>query len=248
MANYTYAQLEGLWINAGGSAALAPLMAAIAEAESGGNPGAVNATDNNGTQTSWGLWQVSNGTHAQPVPNILDPSVNAQQAVAKYNSQGLTAWGTYDSGAYKAFMSAGTTPQTSGLPATAAATTATTASYSVTCLFGFPGVSLPLFGDVGSFCMFSRSEARGLIGGLCLGAAGIIAMAAAVILAASAFEHSGAASAVGSAAEKVAPAAYLARSVTPAARRERSLAGRESTVKQKERVTRLERREKKAGS
>lgn len=247
MTTYTYAQLEGLWISAGGSTATAPVAAAIAEAESGGNPGAVNATDNNGTQTSWGLWQISNGTHAQPAPNILDPVVNAQQAVGKYQASGWQPWGTYTSGAYKAYLSSKTTPQMTGLPVTSAATTAATASYATTCLFGFPGVSLPLFGDVGSFCMFSRSEARGLIGGLCLGAAGVIALAAAVILAASAFEHSGAASAVGSAAEKVAPAAYLARSVTPAARRERSLAGRESTVKQKERVTRLEKREKKAG-
>ena len=248
MADYTYAQLEGLWINAGGSQSLAPLMAAIAEAESGGNPSAVNATDNNGTQTSWGLWQVSNGTHSPPAANILDPNVNAQQAAAKYQSQGLGAWGTYTSGAYRAFMSNATTPATTGLPAsggTAAATTAT--SYAADCLVGFPGVSLPLVGDVGSFCLFSRSEARGMIGGLCLGVAGIIGLAAMVILAASAFEHSGAASAVGSAAEKVAPAAILARSVTPAARQERSLSQRETTVGKKERVTRLEKREKKAG-
>jgi Lysozyme like domain len=248
VAVYTYAQLEGLWINAGGSTATAPIAAAIAEAESAGNSGAVNATDNNGTQTSWGLWQISNGTHSQPAPNILDPGVNAQQAVAKYQASGWQPWGTYTSGAYKAFLSGSTTPQTAGLPATAAATSSATASYSVTCLFGFPGVSLPLVGDVGSFCMFSRSEARALIGGLVLGAAGVIGLAAVVILAASAFEHSGAASAVGSAAEKVAPAALLARSVTPAARTERQLAGREATVGKKERVTRLEKREKKAGS
>ena len=113
MADYTYAQLEGLWINAGGSQSLAPLMAAIAEAESGGNPSAVNAVDNNGTQTSWGLWQVSNGTHSPPAANILDPNVNAQQAVAKYQSQGLGAWGTYTSGAYRAFMSNATTTDNS---------------------------------------------------------------------------------------------------------------------------------------
>ena len=55
MADYTYGQLETLWTNAGGSKALAPLMAAIALAESGGNPGALNLTDNGGTQTSVGL-------------------------------------------------------------------------------------------------------------------------------------------------------------------------------------------------
>lgn len=237
MTTYTYAQLEGLWISNGGSASLAPLMAAIAEAESGGNPASVNATDNNGTQTSWGLWQLSNGTHAMPVANILDPNVNAQQAVAKLQDQGLTAWGTYDSGAYKAFMSGSTTPSTAGLTGTGATLTAATSSASGSACV----LSIPLAG-----CILQKSAARALIGGLCLGAAGVLGLAAAVILAASAFEHSGAAAAVGSAAEKVAPAAYLARSVTPAARQERQLTRREATVGQRERVTRLEKREKKA--
>jgi len=114
MAAYTYGQLETLWIQAGGSKALAPLMAAIALAESGGNPAANNYTDNGGTQTSWGLWQVSNGTHSPPVANINDPLVNAKAAVAKYQSQGLSAWGTYDSGAYKQYYQ-GNTPA-SALP------------------------------------------------------------------------------------------------------------------------------------
>ncbi len=107
---YTFAQLEGLWIQAGGSRALAPIMAAIALAESSGNPNAKNATDNGGRQTSWGLWQISDGTHNEPAPNILDPLVNAQQAVKKYQSQGLNAWGTYSSGAYEKYMQQGVTP------------------------------------------------------------------------------------------------------------------------------------------
>jgi hypothetical protein len=114
VAAYTYGQLETLWTDAGGSKALAPLMAAIALAESGGNPEATNPTDNGGTQTSWGLWQISNGTHGQPVAGILSPSVNAQQAVAKYKSQGLGAWGTYTSGAYRQYYQGGTPP--SALP------------------------------------------------------------------------------------------------------------------------------------
>lgn len=115
--SYTFAQLEGLWINNGGSASLAPLMAAIALAESSGNPNAENKTDNGGRQTSWGLWQLSDGTHNQPVPNILDPNVNAAQAVKKYKSQGLTAWGTYTSGAYRHYMQSGVSPDTTSVPA-----------------------------------------------------------------------------------------------------------------------------------
>jgi hypothetical protein len=107
---FSYGQLEQLWIQAGGPKAMAPLMAAIALAESGGNPSANNYTDNGGTQTSWGLWQISNGTHSEPVPNIDNPLVNAQQAVAKYNGQGLSAWGTYDSGAYQQFYQGGVPP------------------------------------------------------------------------------------------------------------------------------------------
>ena len=105
MADYTFSQLEGLWIQAGGSRALAPLMAAIALAESSGNPQAENRTDNGGTQTSWGLWQISDGTHSEPVPGILNPETNAKAAVAKYRSQGLGAWGTYTSGAYRQYLS-----------------------------------------------------------------------------------------------------------------------------------------------
>lgn len=107
MANYSYSQLEALWIQAGGPQAVAPLMAAIALAESSGNPDNNNYNDSNGsggTQTSWGLWQISNGTHDAPVANIDSPLVNAQQAVAKYETQGLSAWGTYTSGAYKQYF------------------------------------------------------------------------------------------------------------------------------------------------
>jgi hypothetical protein len=165
MTVLTYAQLEGAWVQGGGSAALAPLMAAIAEAESGGNPNATNPTDNNGTQTSWGLWQISNGTHTAPSPNWNDPVTNAQLAVQKLSSQGLGAWGTYTSGAYKAFLAPGTTPNTTGLAvgSTTTAADATGASYdATTCLVGVNAV-------VVNMCILSRTEARALIAGLMLG-------------------------------------------------------------------------------
>lgn len=109
----TYSQLEQVWIQAGGSKALAPLMAAIALAESGGYAGATNPTDNGGTQTSWGLWQISNGTHSSPAPAGTDPYnplENARLAVQKYNSQGLGAWGTYTSGAYRQYYQSNVPP------------------------------------------------------------------------------------------------------------------------------------------
>lgn len=110
----SYAQLEQLWDNAGGPPSLAPTMAAIAEAESSGNPDAQNDTDNGGTQSSFGLWQISTGTHTPPASNWNDPAENAALAVQKYLSQGLSAWGTYDSGAYQQYLNgANTAPASS---------------------------------------------------------------------------------------------------------------------------------------
>jgi hypothetical protein len=81
--------VESLWINAGGPSSLAVLMAEIAGAESSRNPAAPYG----------GLWQIQGG---QPVPgNISDPVINAENAVAKYKSQGLSAWTTYTSGLYR---------------------------------------------------------------------------------------------------------------------------------------------------
>jgi hypothetical protein len=101
----TYPQLEALWQQAGGDPGVAPTAAAIALAESSGNPGAENPTDNNGQQTSWGLWQISDGTH-NPFNDWSDPLTNAQAAVGKYVSAGnaFTPWGAYDSGAYRSYL------------------------------------------------------------------------------------------------------------------------------------------------
>ena len=104
----SFAQLEGLWIQAGGPKLVAPVAAAIALAESGGRPDALNPTDNGGTQSSFGLWQISNGTHAPPSPNWADPLTNARLAVAKYTAAGgWSPWGTYASGAYRQFLPSG---------------------------------------------------------------------------------------------------------------------------------------------
>ena len=93
-----YSQLEGLWKQAGGPASMAGLMAAIAEAESGGRSTAQNPSG------ASGLWQIL----GVPFPgNVFDPLTNARMAVAKWRSQGLGAWATYTSGAYKQFLHGG---------------------------------------------------------------------------------------------------------------------------------------------
>jgi hypothetical protein len=126
---YNLSQLETIWQQAAAgtkyaSKAWGLLMGAIALAESSGRPDAVNPNDNNGTQSSYGLWQISNGTHNPPSTNWADPITNAHLAIGKLNSQGLGAWGTYTSGAYRKYLSGtgvstGTLPTTGGQPASA---------------------------------------------------------------------------------------------------------------------------------
>jgi len=120
MANLSFSQLEGLWIQAGGPKVLAPVAAAIALAESSGNPQALNPTDNGGTQSSFGLWQISNGTHSPPSASWADPLTNAKLAVAKYKGAGnsFSPWGTYDSGAYKHFLPSSYVAPSSAPPGT----------------------------------------------------------------------------------------------------------------------------------
>lgn len=91
----SYAQLEGLWDQAGGPQDMAPLMAAIAEAESAGNPNAHNPSG------ASGLWQILGLPFSG---NVYNPLANAKMAVAKYKSQGLGAWTTWTSGAYKRYL------------------------------------------------------------------------------------------------------------------------------------------------
>lgn len=115
----SFAQLQQVWTASGGSAAMAPIMAAIALAESGGIPNNTNPTDNHGTQTSWGLWQVSQGNHT-PYANWADPTANAKVAQSKLRTQGLAAWGTYTSGAAKTILNANLGDQTAGAVLSAA--------------------------------------------------------------------------------------------------------------------------------
>lgn len=180
----SYSQLEGLWIQAGGNPSMAPLMAAIADAESGGNPGSVNPNDNYGTQSSFGLWQISTGTHQPPAPNWSDPLENAKLAVAKYKSQGLGAWGTYTSGAYLQYMQSGVTPSTAGVPTTGVAsgdTAITTSSTSSNpndpnrCILKIP---IPLTNGI---CVLHARQAQEIVGSLIL-VGGVVVAGAGLIL------------------------------------------------------------------
>lgn len=104
---YSKAQLERLWIHAGGDPRRAKLMAAIALAESGGQSGIVNSIG------ATGLWQIHPGGS-----QYTDPLTNARTAVHKLSSQGLGAWEAYTNGAYRKFLGGGG----GGVPAVALST------------------------------------------------------------------------------------------------------------------------------
>jgi hypothetical protein len=183
---YSYAQLEGLWINAGGPSAVAPIAAAVALAESGGDPSALNPNDNGGTQTSVGLWQVSNGTHEYP-SDWTTASGNATEAVAKYTGAGnsFSPWGTYTSGAYNSFLQTGVTPDTTvSTPSgnsTTGGTTTGTATPDPGCLIGGGSIDL-LVTSVPIPCFFEKSWLRAIAGAGLLGLGGLVSMFAVVIL------------------------------------------------------------------
>lgn len=208
MTTYSYAQLEGLWIKAGGPRDKAPLMAAIAEAESGGNSDAHNPSG------ASGLWQIL----GNPFPgNPFDPATNARMAVAKYKSQGLGAWVTYTNGAYKQYLSNKTSPDGNVPGSPTAATAQAVAGGSADCLIPNPlSASLPLVGTIsaGPQCIFSKSNARAFIGAGLLLAGGMIGLAGLAVLAVSAGMR--AVGPLGKAAEGVGGALMLVPGAEPA--------------------------------
>ena len=99
--------LERLWVQAGGAPSMAHLMAAIALAESAGDPQNIGPPTSGGRAE--GLWQIMWPTNASYVPggNPYNPLANAKAAVAILKAQGLGAWETYTNGAYRQYMGLG---------------------------------------------------------------------------------------------------------------------------------------------
>lgn len=93
---FNFSQLQGLWVQAGGDPKWAPVMAAIAISESGGDNHALNDNPNTGDY-SVGLWQINyyNGLAASrtarygPASTLQqDPLANARAAVDLLDSRG----------------------------------------------------------------------------------------------------------------------------------------------------------------
>jgi hypothetical protein len=200
MADLTYAQIKRVWLDAAkgtkyATNAWASLMAAIAEAESSGDPNATNPNDNGGTQTSWGLWQISNGSHSPVSSQWASPVVNAQLAIQKLDTaSGLGNWGTYDSGAYKAYLNdsttpAATVPSTGGAAGQAAAQltaaeTASAAQAPALCGLGFDQHVGVFFGHgpTVTFCVLSKTQIRAMMGGIFIVVGGAAALAGLAVL------------------------------------------------------------------
>lgn len=86
-------QIMAWWEQAGGNPTASPMMAAIAMAESGGNPDAVSPTDD------YGLWQINtinfDGATGLGWGNWSDPVANARAAIAlSGNGSNVAAWCT----------------------------------------------------------------------------------------------------------------------------------------------------------
>ena len=96
---YSEQALEQLWRSVGGPGGVAHRAAAIAMAESGGDPHAHNPSG------ATGLWQILGSV----LPgNLFNPVVNAKNAVAKYREAGgFSPWETFTNGAYRSFLQAG---------------------------------------------------------------------------------------------------------------------------------------------
>ena len=98
---YSFSQLEDIWVAAGGNKRYEVIAAAVAMAESGGVPNAVNTANSNGT-TDRGLWQINSSHGAQSTFNVLK---NAQAAVAiSFNGSNWNAWTTFTSGAWRKYV------------------------------------------------------------------------------------------------------------------------------------------------
>lgn len=117
---YTFAQLEQIWIRNGGNPASAKTAAAVALAESSGNP--TNRYNPGPQEDSRGLWQINIVPTANPQyagTDLYNPDLNAKAAIAlSGNGANWHPWTTFTSGRYLSFLSsaapAATVPTAAG--------------------------------------------------------------------------------------------------------------------------------------
>ena len=144
MAQYSFKQLEQLWVQAGGNAAYSVIAAAIAMAESSGKSDASNF-NTNGTEDR-GLWQINSIWGSL---STFDPMANAKAAVEiSHNGTNWHPWTTYNTGAYKQYMGGQSPPPT---PVGGSAGGGGGGGNPLADLFSFPSQIINFFGDANSF-------------------------------------------------------------------------------------------------
>lgn len=100
---YDRKMLEALWVKEGGNPSAQHMAAAIALAESSGNPNSEN--HNTDGSIDRGLWQINSVHGAQSTFNI---PANTKAAISiSSNGRDWSPWATYKNGAYRQFMAAG---------------------------------------------------------------------------------------------------------------------------------------------
>lgn len=170
----SYSDIMGIWIKAGGSAAAAPVAAAVAMAESGGNPNAHNAKP---PDDSYGLWQINMIGSMGPARRaqfgissnsaLFDPLTNARAAVKISNGgASWSPWTTFTSGAYKKYLNGSTTPNLNVGGATGDTAT-TAASVSDNIINSIFEKFYPLVNTVGNLTTFAGEV---VLGGLVIAA------------------------------------------------------------------------------
>ena len=125
---YAPSEIYTALVKAGVPPSVAPTLTAVSGAESGFGKNTVSGVNKDGSR-DYGVFQVNNkawpqfgGADVAKLP--LDQQ--AKLAAEIYRKQGLSAWSTYNNGAYKAHLN-GASPATSGAPPPGgAAPTATT--------------------------------------------------------------------------------------------------------------------------
>lgn len=172
MTKLSYQQIEALWIRNGGSKARAPIMAAIALAESGGH---TDSWNKNPPDDSVGLWQINYYGDLRPGRTaafgprdelIKNPDKQARAAIQlSNNGERLTPWSVYLTGAYRQYLDPSAAPDdtlppfdTSPLPG---GTSTDPGAVPVSASDNDCLINLPHIG-----CLLSKGQAYAVLGAL----------------------------------------------------------------------------------
>jgi hypothetical protein len=232
----SFNQIQSLWIQNGGAPGWAPLAAAIAIAESGGNTVSLNNTPSTGDY-SVGLWQINyydglmasrTASYGAPAQLQADPNLQAKAAIAL--SGNGSNWGPWKTdAAWNAWQAKGAPAnptvadlQSWGVPlggaggGTSSSATATGTGSSDSSNAGASGTGCSakgkIFGVAG--ISFSYCQGKSLVGGLCVGAGGGIMLAGTMIVVAWGLGHTGAGKAAAGVVKGGGPIGMVAKAIT----------------------------------